>query len=40
MFKPHEIHDEKDRLEVDHELYLQSPESRTYFYLVHISKKT
>jgi len=26
MFKPHEIHDERERLEVDHTLYLQSPE--------------
>jgi predicted Zn-dependent peptidase len=26
MFKPHEIHDERDRLEIDHKLYLQSPE--------------
>jgi len=29
MFKPYEIHDERERLEVDHKLYLQSPESRT-----------
>jgi len=26
MFKPHEIHDEHERLEIDHKLYLQSPE--------------
>ncbi|CAF1113923.1 unnamed protein product [Adineta ricciae] len=26
MFKPYEIHDEHERLEVDHKLYLQSPE--------------
>ncbi|CAF1086786.1 unnamed protein product [Adineta steineri] len=26
MFKPHEIHDERERLEIDHKLYLQSPE--------------
>ena len=28
MFKPYEIHDEHERLEVDHKLYLQSPELR------------
>jgi hypothetical protein len=28
MFKPHEIHDEKHRVELDRELYLQSPELR------------
>ena len=28
MFKPYEIHDERERLEVDHQLYLQSPELR------------
>ena len=27
-FKPYEIHDEKQRLEIDHQLYLQSPELR------------
>ncbi|CAF3054094.1 unnamed protein product [Rotaria socialis] len=26
MFKPYEIHDEHDRVELDHKLYLQSPE--------------
>ncbi|CAF3714833.1 unnamed protein product [Adineta steineri] len=36
MFKPHEIHDERDRLEVDHELYLKSPESRILFYLINL----
>jgi hypothetical protein len=29
MFKPYEIHDEHERLEIDHQLYLQSPELRT-----------
>ncbi len=33
MFKPHEIHDERGRLEVEHELYLQSPELRSYFFI-------
>ena len=28
MFKPHEVHDERGRLEVDHQIYLQSPELR------------
>ena len=28
MFKPYEIHDERARIELDHELYLQSPELR------------
>lgn len=28
MFKPHEVHDEHGRLEVDHQIYLQSPELR------------
>jgi hypothetical protein len=33
MFKPHELHDEKERLEIEHQLYLQSPELRQ-FYLI------
>ena len=31
MFKPHEVHDEQERLEIDHKLYLQSPELRRRF---------
>ncbi len=33
MFKPYEIFDERERLEVEHELYLQSPELRIYIYI-------
>lgn len=28
MFKPHEVYDERGRLEIDHQIYLQSPELR------------
>jgi hypothetical protein len=41
MFKPYEIYDEKQRLELDHKLYLQSPELRIIFYfLKYLIKKT
>ena len=35
MFKPYEIHDERERLEVDHQLYLQSPELRMKIFFPH-----
>lgn len=28
MFKPHEVHDDRERVEIDHQIYLQSPELR------------
>jgi len=38
LFKPHEVQDQRERLEIDHQLYLQSPELRKKtFHLV--SKK-
>jgi hypothetical protein len=30
MFKPYEVHDEHERLEIDHKIYLQSPELRRH----------
>jgi hypothetical protein len=33
MFKPYEIHDEKERVEIEHQLYLKSPELRKIFLL-------
>ncbi len=32
MFKPYKIHDKKERIEVDHQLYLQSPELRLFLF--------
>ena len=34
MFKPHEIHDQRERIEVENALYLKSPELRQFFRLI------